>query len=377
MLITAIFSSAQSAQRVQNPAVVPYSDAYNVTMLDGSGYFKPVNKDSFNRNTQAVKSVNGKTGNVVVNKSDVGLGNVDNTSDAAKPISTATQTALNGKYNIPSGTSGQYLNGLGNPVTFPTIPTNTNELTNGAGFITSAALSGYATTSTLTSGLSTKYNTPSGTTSQYVRGDGSLATFPTIPTQNVYNAAYGIVKVGTEPTASFRVDTASLMTVSSANSTISNMNANINGKVPNSRIITINGVAQDLSADRTWTVSVTAPTYQYTARAVNGTAYQISATRATRVSYTVNVVTALSLLNLTGGGTVFLEVSANGTTGWTTINSAGISRTLSVAISLGLNETTTLNIQGEVPAGWYARLRSATTGTGSTTAFVSGQEVIY
>jgi hypothetical protein len=30
-------------------------------------------------------------------KSDVGLGNVDNTSDANKPISTATQTALNGK----------------------------------------------------------------------------------------------------------------------------------------------------------------------------------------------------------------------------------------------------------------------------------------
>lgn len=32
-------------------------------------------------------------------KGDVGLGNVDNTSDANKPISTATQTALNGKAN--------------------------------------------------------------------------------------------------------------------------------------------------------------------------------------------------------------------------------------------------------------------------------------
>lgn len=34
-----------------------------------------------------------------VTKSDVGLGNVDNTSDANKPISTATQTALNAKAN--------------------------------------------------------------------------------------------------------------------------------------------------------------------------------------------------------------------------------------------------------------------------------------
>ena len=44
-------------------------------------------------------TVNGHSlsSNVTVTKSDVGLGNVDNTSDKAKPISTATQTALDGK----------------------------------------------------------------------------------------------------------------------------------------------------------------------------------------------------------------------------------------------------------------------------------------
>ena len=46
-----------------------------------------------------VMSVAGKTGAVTLNKSDVGLGGVDNTSDANKPVSTATQTALNGKAN--------------------------------------------------------------------------------------------------------------------------------------------------------------------------------------------------------------------------------------------------------------------------------------
>ena len=34
---------------------------------------------------------------LALTKSDVGLANVDNTSDAAKPISTATQTALDTK----------------------------------------------------------------------------------------------------------------------------------------------------------------------------------------------------------------------------------------------------------------------------------------
>lgn len=44
-----------------------------------------------------VASVNGKTGAVTLDKDDVGLGNVNNTSDDAKPISAATQTALDGK----------------------------------------------------------------------------------------------------------------------------------------------------------------------------------------------------------------------------------------------------------------------------------------
>lgn len=42
----------------------------------------------------AVFSVNGKVGDVVLNKVDIGLGEVDNTSDLDKPISTATQDAL-------------------------------------------------------------------------------------------------------------------------------------------------------------------------------------------------------------------------------------------------------------------------------------------
>lgn len=50
-----------------------------------------------NLNTGPVVSVNGKYGAVNLIKADVGLGNVDNTSDLNKPISTAMQTALGGK----------------------------------------------------------------------------------------------------------------------------------------------------------------------------------------------------------------------------------------------------------------------------------------
>ncbi len=47
-----------------------------------------------------VTSVNEKTGDVVLEKADIGLGNVDDTSDANKPVSTAQQDALDGKADL-------------------------------------------------------------------------------------------------------------------------------------------------------------------------------------------------------------------------------------------------------------------------------------
>lgn len=59
--------------------------------------------------TDQVSSVAGRTGDVVLGKGDVGLGNVDNTSDADKPVSTAQQTALNAKAPLTGGgTSGTW-----------------------------------------------------------------------------------------------------------------------------------------------------------------------------------------------------------------------------------------------------------------------------
>ena len=60
----------------------------------------------------AVDSVAGKTGAVSLVKWDVGLGNVDNTSDADKPISTATQSALDAKQDtLVSWTNIKTING--------------------------------------------------------------------------------------------------------------------------------------------------------------------------------------------------------------------------------------------------------------------------
>jgi hypothetical protein len=53
----------------------------------------------YTTDARAVTSVEGRTGAVDVVKADVGLGSVDNTADADKPVSSATTTALAGKAN--------------------------------------------------------------------------------------------------------------------------------------------------------------------------------------------------------------------------------------------------------------------------------------
>jgi hypothetical protein len=53
-----------------------------------------------------VNTVNTRSGDVTLTKSDVGLANVDNTSDANKPVSSAMQAALDLKADIGSGGGG-------------------------------------------------------------------------------------------------------------------------------------------------------------------------------------------------------------------------------------------------------------------------------
>jgi len=75
-----------------------------------------------------VDSVAGKTGDVTLTKADVGLGNVNNTSDAEKPVSTQTQAELDLKADISSlsqvATSGSYTHLIDKP----TIPSSFTDL---------------------------------------------------------------------------------------------------------------------------------------------------------------------------------------------------------------------------------------------------------
>lgn len=121
-----------------------------------------------------------------VTKAQVGLSNVDNTSDANKPISTATQTALNGKENtITAGTTAQYYRG---DKTFQTLDKTAVGLGNVANVDTTNAsniTSGTLSDSRLSSAVTTQGNTFNGA-SQLVKLDAS-AKLPAIDGSNLTN----------------------------------------------------------------------------------------------------------------------------------------------------------------------------------------------
>ena len=156
-------------------------------------------------------------------------------------LDSADWVTFNGKFNAPTGTTSEYVRGDGSLATFPTIPSTSglvpytgatqdvnlgvNGLTahdltvshpSGSGVaasitkggsgeaLTVVKSSGSGNAASITGGVTliselhlttdladsyiasaatwnAKFNTPSGTTAQYVRGDGSLATFPSLP----------------------------------------------------------------------------------------------------------------------------------------------------------------------------------------------------
>lgn len=86
--ITGHVGSGGAAHAAATTAAAGFMSSADKTKLDGIAAGAQVN---------SVTSVAGKTGAVTLAKADVGLGSVDNTSDADKPVSTAQQMALNAK----------------------------------------------------------------------------------------------------------------------------------------------------------------------------------------------------------------------------------------------------------------------------------------
>lgn len=138
-----------------------------------------------------VSSVAGKTGAVTLVKADVGLANVDNTSDANKPVSTAQQTALDGKVNTTVTVSaGTGLTGGGDLTANRTISANfgsaagtiaqgnDSRITGAEQTANKGAANGYAGLSSSTVVPTAQLGTGAATNATFLRGDNVWAAAP-------------------------------------------------------------------------------------------------------------------------------------------------------------------------------------------------------
>jgi len=228
-----------------------------------------------------------------------------------------------------------------------------------------SSLSGYATTSALSSGLSGKLDSGSFTWSG-LSGKPSFATVatsgsyadlsskPTIPT--VDNTSV-LAAIGFTPVSQSGARSAiSLTTTGSGAATYNSSTGVLNVPTPTTATTTItSGVSRSLS-------NAAGSTNRFT----------VSSTLKARLSYSLTfnyTVTAL----LGASSTLYLEYSTDSGTTWILANQVGKSFSLGLALA-GSDD---MNVSGEVPANALVRLRPVITGGGATPVYVTGQEVTY
>lgn len=276
----------------------------------------------------------------------------------------ATTTALNAKFDNPTGTTAQYLRGDGTLATFPSIPA-------------SQIQSDWAQASS--SSLDYIKNKPSLAAVATSGAYADLTGKPTIPPAitltttgsgaATYNSGTGALNIPTPTGGSGTV------TSITAGTGLSGGTITTSGTIslPNTGTAgTYSGVTTDAQGRVT---AGTTRSFSYSARSLNN-CFQVSSTRDALVSYSVDISTTSTLL---AGqvGTVYLRTYTNNTCSTGTQEVArfmnGNTQTLGVSVTMTQNVTGTLT--GVIPAGAYVQLVSENNASTPTFTYRSGQEV--
>jgi hypothetical protein len=281
---------------------------------------------------------------------------------------------------------------------------------NPSNFITSAALTPYLLS---TVAASTYFPIPTGTTSQYVRGDGSLATFPTASTPtldqvltagntSLLDAKIGVLYGYDNPSSDYGTmefydtgviikgattghllfyndDTGSVRfsngtytpmlnfagvgnnvyTFQNANGTLAFLSdiPSLTGYVPTSRTLSINGTTYDLTASRSWSV---------------GTVTSVGLSMPSAFTVSSSPVTGSGTIAVTGSGTISQYVRGDGTLATfptiPTVTPSALTKVddTNVTLTLGGNPNTALLAATSLTLGWVGTLADSRIASAST-----------
>lgn len=267
------------------------------------------------------------------------------------------------------------------------IPTNNNQLSNGAAYITAAAIAGKVNYSD----SNVTFATP-----KKLR-DSSVSIRSAIPTNNnqLSNGSAYITGI-----------TAALIVAALTYT-----------PVTNARTLTIAGTSQDMSADRTFSPTTTnipegtslyytnararsaisltttgtgpasyssstgvlnvpipyVPSINAVSRTINSATYTPSATLQAMVTYTIQI-SCTATIGSNASGQVTFQYSINGGGAWADAGVVKNSNTVSLALALNLVNIQVASITATIPSGALCRLVPSTTGT-TVITYVSGVEV--
>lgn len=190
-------------------------------------------------------------------------------------------TLMAGKMDVPTGTVADYVRGNG---TIAAFPTSLSSFTNGPGYLTAATAA------------TTYFPIPTGTTGQYLRGNGTLATLPAVPT-----------------------------------------------------------LTSQLTNDSGFLTSLGTRTFNYPSR-TKDSCFQVSSTKDADVNYSVNISAAISL----GGGTGVLTSYTNSgcSTGAQVLAQGAVS-------SVALLGTSSIPLHAIAKANTWLKVTSTATGGGT------------
>ncbi len=224
--------------------------------------------------------------------------------------------------------------------------------------------SAMATDSELSSGLSGKLNSPTGTcnSSAYYRGDNTCQSFPSFGVGSV-------TSVG---------GTGTVTGLTLTGTVTGSGNLTLGGSIAGLAISQTTGLQTAIDA-KAGLPSVAAPSRSLVT-ATNATGYQISSTRPAMACYEGQTQTT-STIGGPSTGSVFLETAdTNSTTpgDWTTVASQTSSQTITLAVVLQSVDGEAWSFCRMIPAAKYVRIRSLTvTGTVSSTINAQQQETLF
>ncbi len=256
--------------------------------------------------------------------------------------------SISGKFNNPTGTIFQYVKGDGSLGTSPTLLSN---FTNDVGYLTSVSFGGKTTT-----------DLPEGVNLYWTSGRFNTA----LASKSTTDISEGTNQYYTDTRARASNSAGTGISYNSGTGEITNIAPDQTVTLTGANNLTTSGTYPNL------TITQYIPSDNIVTRSINSSTYTISSNKIATVKYNIKI-SCTATIGSASTGKVLFQYSTNGGSTW--IDAGEVENSNTVTLAVVLNSTTTQSgfIVWNVPANALCRLVPTVSGT-TTITWVRGQK---